>query len=191
MVDKWLVLNIIKKIAKAQSLIYCFLLIYKIANSKKMETKMKKEWFGREKSVDELHHDSKLWISEINLIKDEIRFLERLLSENYIDFLAAGLHKKIEDSVKQISLQKNVAATLQELIQSQEKILSDLIKYESVSGNKNYLESHKKLEKEVDGFIKRYKDLKQHIFKVVEDVMKKKDQKKLNEMDEILKLLDK
>lgn len=152
---------------------------------------MKKEWFGREKSVDELHHDSKIWISEINLIKDEIRFLEHLLSENYIDFLAAGLHKKIEDSVKQISLQKNIGTTLQELINSQEKILAELIKYESVSGNKNYLESHKKLEKEVGAYIKKYKDLKQHIFKVVEEVMRKKDQKKLPETDEILKLLDK
>ena len=36
-----------------------------------MKTKMKKDWFGREKSVDELHHDSKIWVSEINLIKDE------------------------------------------------------------------------------------------------------------------------
>jgi hypothetical protein len=156
-----------------------------------METKMKKDWFGREKSIDELHHDAKLWVSEINLIKDEIRFLEHLLSANYIDFLSAGLHKKIEESVKEISLQKNIGTTLQEVINSQEKILAELIQYESVSGNKNYLESHKKLEKEVTAYIKKYKDLKQHIFKVVEDVMKKKDQKKLPGTNDIPKLLDK
>ena len=156
-----------------------------------MKTKMKKDWFGREKSVDELHHDAKLWISEINLIKDEIRFLEHLLSENYIDFLAAGLHKKIEDSVKQLSVQKNVGITLLELINSQEKILAELIKYNSVSSNKNYLENHKKLEIEVNAYINKYKELKQRIFKVVENVMKKKDQKKLPVADEIPKLLDK
>lgn len=156
-----------------------------------METKKKKDWFGREKSVDELHHDSKVWVSEINLIKDEIRFLKHLLSENYIDFLAAGLHKKIEDSVKQISLQKNIGTTLLELINSKEKTLSELIKQNSVTSNQNYFESHKKLEKEVGVYVKKYKDLKQHIFKVVEEVMKKKDQKKLNGMDEIPKLLDK
>ena len=156
-----------------------------------MKTKMKKDWFGREKSTDELHHDAKIWVSEINLIKDEIRFLEHLLSENYIDFLAAGLHKKIEDSVKQISLQKNIGTTLLELIKSQEKMLSELIKYDNVSSNQNYLERHKKLEIEVNSYINKYKDLKQHIFKVVEDVMKKKDQKKLPGTDEIPKLLDK
>ncbi|MBE0423096.1 MAG: hypothetical protein IBX66_04075 [Lutibacter sp.] len=152
---------------------------------------MKKDWFGREKSIDELHHDAKIWVSEINLIKDEIRFLEHLLSEKYIDFLAAGLHKKIEDSVKQISVQKNIGTTLLEVINSQNKILAELIKYDSVSGNQNYLESHKKLEIEVNSYINNYKALKQRIFKVVENVMKKKDQKKLTVSDEIPKLLDK
>jgi hypothetical protein len=156
-----------------------------------MKTKMKKDWFGREKSVDELHHDSKIWVSEINLIKDEIRFLEHLLSDNYIDFLVAGLHKKIEDSVKQISVEKNIGTTLLDLINNQDKILSDLIKYDSAASNKNYLESHKQLEIEVTSYIGKYKELKQRIFKEVEKVMKKKDQKKLPETQEIPKLLDK
>ena len=156
-----------------------------------MKTKMKKDWFGREKSTDELHNDSKVWISEINLIKDEIRFLEHLLSANYIDFLAAGLHKKIEENVKQISLQKNLGTELQDLIKEQEKILSELIRTESVTGNINYIENHKKLEIEVNTYINKYKDLKQQIFKVVENVMKKTVQKKLPGTDEIPKLLDK
>lgn len=156
----------------------------------KMKTKMKKDWLGREKSTDELHHDYKLWVSEINFIKDEIRFLEHLLSENYIDFLAAGLHKKIEESVEQISVEKKIGTTLQDLINGQEKILSELIKSENVIGNKNFSESHKKLEREVNSYINKYKDIKQHIFAVVENVMKKKDQKKLPGTGEIPKLID-
>lgn len=156
-----------------------------------MKTKMKKDWFGREKSTDELHNDSKIWISEINLIKDEIRFLEHLLSANYIDFLAAGLHKKIEENVKQISIQKNAGTELQDLIREQEKILSELIKTESVTGNINYIENHKKLDVEINTYIKKYKDLKQQIFKIVENIMKKTAQKKLPGIDEIQKLLDK
>lgn len=155
-----------------------------------METKMKKDCFGREKSTNELHHDYKLWVSEINFIKDKIRFLEHLLSVKYIDFLAAGLHEKIEQSVKEISVKKNTGTTLQELINNQEKILAQLIKSENALSNKNYLESHKKLEIEVTNYIKKYKDLKQHIFKVVEIVMKKKDQKKLSGTYEIPKLID-
>ncbi|MFZ2432305.1 MAG: hypothetical protein WAW57_14290 [Lutibacter sp.] len=156
-----------------------------------MKTKMKKDWFGREKSTDELHNDSNVWISEINLIKDEIRFLEHLLSANYIDFLAAGLHKKIEENVKQISLQKNLGTELQDLIMEQEKILSELITTESVTANINYIENHKKLEVEVNTYLNKYKYLKQQIFKIVENVMKKTAQKKLPGTDEIPKLLDK
>ena len=156
-----------------------------------MKTKMKEDWFSREKSLDELHNDAKIWVSEINLIKDEIGFLEHMLSEKYIDFLSEGLHKKIEDSVKQLSVQKNDGTTLLELINSQEKILAELIKYDSVSSNKNYFEKQKNLEIEVTSYIKKYKELKQYIFKVVEKVMRKKDQKKLPEAEKIPKLLDK
>ncbi|MDD3722706.1 MAG: hypothetical protein PHW92_09520 [Lutibacter sp.] len=155
-----------------------------------METKIKKDWVGREKSTDELHHDYKLWVSEINFIKDEIRFLEHLLSENYINFLAAGLHEKIEESVKQVSIQKKIGITLKELINRQEKILTKLIKSENASSNKNYLESHKKLEIEINSYTNKYKKLKQRIFKIIETVMKKKDQKKLSGTDKIPKLLD-
>jgi len=156
-----------------------------------MKTKIKKDWFGRKKSSKELHHDSKLWVSEIQLIKDEIRFLEHLLSDNYIDVLAIGLHKKIEENVKQIAVQKNMGTTLLGLINDQEKILDDLIKNDSVTGNKNFRENHKKLEKEVKAYVKKYKDIKQQIFKIVEDVMKKKEQKKLPGKEPIPKLLNK
>lgn len=156
-----------------------------------MKTKKKKDWFGRKKSSEELHHDFKLWVSEIQLIKDEIRFLEHLLSDNYINVLAIGLHKNIEENVKEIAVQKNIGTTLLDLINDQEKILDDLIRNDSITGNKNYRKNHKKLEKEVNVYVKKYKDIKQQIFKIVEDVMKKKEQKKLPNIKEIPKLLDK
>ncbi|WP_372766578.1 hypothetical protein [Lutibacter sp.] len=155
-----------------------------------MKTKIKKDWFGREKSTEELHHDSKLWMSEIRFIKDEIRFLEHLLSANYIDCIAIGLHKKIEESVNQISTEKKVGTTLINLINEHEKILSELIKNESATSNTNFIENHKKLEIEVNAYINKYKDLKQQIFKIVENVMRKKEQKKLPNSKEIPKLLD-
>ncbi len=156
-----------------------------------MKTKMKKDWFGREKSTEELHNDARQWISEVRFIKDEIRFLEHLLSDNYINFLASGLYKKIEEYVNQISLEKKAGATLLGLINEQEKILSELIKTNCVTDNKNYLENHKKLEIEVNAFLKKYKNLKQQIFKIVENVMKKTTQKKLSGVKEAPKLLDK
>ena len=144
-----------------------------------MKTKIQKDWLGREKTTQELHNDSKIWISEINFINDEMRFLEHLLSSKYIDCLSSGLYKKIEISVKKISEEKKVGKTLLELILKQENIMSQLIKNDSVTSNKNFLETHNKLETEIDDYIKKYKRLKKQIFEIVEKVMKKKEQKKL------------
>jgi len=144
-----------------------------------MKSKIVKDWQNREKSVQELHNDSKLWISEINFINDEIRFLEHLLSSKYIDCLAAGLYKKIEEFVHKLKEQKTVGKTLKIVINEQEAILSDLINNNSVSSNKNFLENHKKLEFEMNYYMKKYRRLKKQIFDIVENVMKQKEQKKL------------
>ena len=74
-----------------------------------MKNKILKDWQNRVKSVEELHNDSKEWISEINFIRDETRFLEHLLSANYIDCLSAGLNKKIDFNLKfNFQNQKNI-----------------------------------------------------------------------------------
>lgn len=144
-----------------------------------MKTKIKKDWYDREKSTEELHLDTKTWISEINFINDEIRFLEHLLSSKYIDCLSSGLSKKIETSVKKISEEKTIGKVLLEHIQKQRGVLSELIKNNSVSDNTNFFESHKKLGLEIDIYIKKYKRLKKQIFEIIEKVIQKKEQKKL------------
>lgn len=144
-----------------------------------MKSKIIKDWQNREKSEQELHNDSTLWISEIHFISDEIRFLEHLLSSKYIDCLSAGLYKKIEEFVDKLSEQKKVGETLKIVINEQEIILLDLIEKNSVTSNKNYLENHKKLEFEMNYYMKKYRRLKKQIFEIVEKVMKNKDRKKL------------
>ncbi len=144
-----------------------------------MKTKIKKNWYNKEKNVEELHNDSKLWVSEINLIADEMRFLDHLLSSKYIDCLDAGLFKKIESFVKQISDEKKAGKALKELIKTHENILGDLIESNSVESNKNYLQTHKNINKEIQTYTKKYKNIKKEIFNIVENVMKQKEQKKL------------
>jgi hypothetical protein len=144
-----------------------------------MKKKILKDWLSREKNVDELHNDSKLWLSEVNFIIDEILFFENLLSTKYIDCLAAGLNDKIQELVHKMSTEKKVGKTLLIVIKEQEAILSNLITSNSVSGNKNFLENHRKLEFEVNYYSNKYKRIKRNLFEIVENVMKLKDQKKL------------
>ena len=144
-----------------------------------METKIKKDWLSRVKSVEELHHDTLTWKSEINFIIDEMRFLEHLLSSKYIDFLHLGMYKKIEISINKITDEKNSGEVLIRLILDQERILSNLIKNESDTSNKNFLEKHHKFEVEMVDYVKKYKRIKKQIFEIVEKEMRDKDQKKL------------
>ena len=144
-----------------------------------MKAKIKKNWHGREKNKEELHNDFKKWISEINFINDEMRFLDHLLSSKYIDCLSSGLYDKIKISTNKISKEKETGKELIKIILKQDRILSDLIENDCVTSNKNFLETHERLEKEVEKYFKKYKRLKKQIFDVVEKVMKIKDQKKL------------
>lgn len=145
-----------------------------------MKNKILKDWQNREKSAEELHHDSKVWLSEIRFIKDEIRFLEHLLRANYIDCLSAGLYKKIEILVDKMAVERVAGETLEIVIKEQEAILSNLIRLDSVLSNKNYLENHRKLEFEMDYFDKKYKRIKKQIFEIIEHIIRQRDQKKIS-----------
>lgn len=145
-----------------------------------MEKKLKKDWFGRLKNKDEIHHDSKEWISEIDFINDEMRFLEHLLSSNYIDFIESGFSDKIKELTNLISEEKSKGKIVYKIIVDHEKTLSQLINNESIDSNLHFLEIHEKLKREIAAFFKKYKELKKEVYAIVERIMEKKTQKKLS-----------
>jgi len=149
---------------------------------------MPKDWFDRSKSIEELHYDSRNWLSEIEFINYEMKFLNQLLSSYYIDLLESGYDKHIKGFVNKIVLEKKSGNDLSKLILGHEKILSDLIQTNSVTSNKNYLETHKKFEIEIIIYLGRYKELKMEIFKLIERTMRKKRQKKFPKAKKILKI---
>lgn len=144
-----------------------------------METKLNKTWKNNQKSISKLHDKSKNWSSELAFINDEIKFLNHLLSAQYIDYLFAGLSKRIEIFTKKMEIEKQSGVTLQHLINEHELLLTDLIEHNNLIANINYIDEHKKLEKEILIYLKKYKNLKKQIFEVVEKVMRKKNIKKL------------
>jgi hypothetical protein len=153
-----------------------------------MKTKKSKDWVGRVKDIDELHHDSQNWLSEIEFIKDEMKFLTNLLSSHYIDLMDTGRQTNIKEFVKEISVEKKTGKALYTLIHDHEKVMSDLINAKSVTTNKNYLDTHRKFEQEMIVFLRRYKKLKKGVFKMLELTMKKKHQKNLPKVEDLLKI---
>ena len=147
-----------------------------------MKTKIKKEWYGRLKSVEELYSDSKFWLSEINFIKDEVRFLEKLLATHYIGLLDAGLKRDIPVLVKEIKEENKIGNALIDLIKDHINLLGELISTNSASSNPNYIDRHQKLERELDQFLKKYRRLKKRVFDIVEIILEKRSQKKISDL---------
>ena len=144
-----------------------------------MKEKIKKDWFGRDKSAEELHNDSRNWNSEIEFINDEMRFLDHLLASRYIDFLEYDLEKETQKLAKSIDEEKKIGNELHNLIVNHEVVLADLIKTDSVEANTHYKDLHQKLESEMFFYTKKYRKLKRKIFSLVESVIRKRGQKKL------------
>jgi hypothetical protein len=144
-----------------------------------MTTTIKKTWSNTRKSVSELHEESKNWLSELAFIRDEIKFLNHLLSEKYIDYLFAGLGKRIEIFTKKMKVEDASGEILSETINKHELLLAELIEHNNLLTNINYIDQYKNLEKEIEIYMKKYKNLKKQIFEVVEKVMRKKNIKQI------------
>lgn len=144
-----------------------------------METKIKKQWFGRKKTIEELHKNFKKWHSELEFIHDEIQFLNNLLDANYANCIYSGLHEQTAQLLSKINTEKEIGLTLKDIINNQEATLSDLIDTNSVKSNINFLEMHNNLEDEIETYVEKYKENKMQIFKLIETVLRKKNQKRL------------
>ncbi|MEX1383539.1 hypothetical protein [Lutibacter sp.] len=130
------------------------------------------------KSIEELHENSKTWLSEIDFISYEIQFLKHLLGAKYIDCLDAGLHERIKEFTKEIFEKKNDCISLKEKVLKHEVQISKLIDRDDES-KKNFLETHTNLALKINKFISSYKYLKMQLFEILEDTLEKKRQKKL------------
>ncbi|MBP8791858.1 MAG: hypothetical protein KBH29_01620 [Lutibacter sp.] len=144
-----------------------------------MTTETKKGWKNNQKSIADLHNESNNWVSEVEFILDEIRFLNHLLSVKYIDYLVAGLSKRIEIFTKKLEVEQKTGTVLIDSFKKHEIVLADLIENNNLITNINYIEQHKTLENEIEIYLKKYKNLKKQIFEVVEKVMRKKNIKKI------------
>lgn len=144
-----------------------------------MKTKIKKDWHGRTKSVEELHKDSRFWLSEIEFFNDEIHFLDNLIGSRYIECLDAGLSKNMNALTERLAHEKQASRILYNSVRDHEIILDGLIRANSVSGNTHYLNTHHMLEKEMEQFMHDYKQVKMEIFETIEKVLEKKERKKL------------
>ncbi len=146
-----------------------------------MKEKLERDWDSKIKTTVELHEDSKQWLSEINFIQDEIRFLDHLLGSNYLSLLSNYKSKKeVEKFIFKLNDEKALLEDLITTIDKHERDLDRLIRSKSVQSNSHFLAHHKQLDELIEQFLKKYKKLKKRIFQAVEEIKRDQKKKQLN-----------
>ncbi|WP_111684006.1 hypothetical protein [Winogradskyella tangerina] len=134
------------------------------------------EWL----SADEMHEESKKWLSELEFYKEEQWFFEDLIRSYTLQILD---HDHFEESKNHIDKLTEIVEQTQMLIntvKSHEKELSIMVDgIDQIEEEKAYRQEHRNLIKMFDEFKIRYLTLKTKFFSLIKTVMKEGKQKRL------------
>nr|WP_298995490.1 hypothetical protein [uncultured Allomuricauda sp.] len=133
------------------------------------------EWF----SADEMHKESKRWLSQLEFIKDEQQFLDNVVKDFTLDLLDGNFFNQVKDSFDALLTAKKNTQLLHKKIQLHENQLIIMVDaVDQIKMENAYLETHKRLAKEMVTHLEKYQVAKSYIFKVISEIMKKKKKHK-------------
>lgn len=131
-------------------------------------------------SIEDMHSNSKEWLSELNFIKDEQLFLEDLIKSftlQLIELQDFTKNKKIIDAISDSSKENEA---LLKVVKKHESKLEALVDgTNQLQKEKLYKEKHTDLTLTIHQFLTDYKLLKLAFFKVIKKIKKTQKQKRL------------
>ena len=129
------------------------------------------EWF----SADEMHEHSKEWKSELSFIKDEILFLQSLISQYAVKIALKRDFQQVQKA--NIELEK-LNVEMEPLLKRVNKHMGQLEimldEVDQLEMEKAYRKTHKTLYKETNSFLKSYRKIKSKVFAVLSKMAKTK-----------------
>ncbi|MDC6351937.1 hypothetical protein PP178_10260 [Zeaxanthinibacter sp. PT1] len=129
---------------------------------------------------DSLHNETKMWISELDFMCDEQRFLNDLIKDFTIELTQTSNFEVAKQKVSELLSIENELVHLKEKVQlhgNQLKIMTD--KVDQLEMESAYLKTHKNLSDHLKDYRKRYQELKTQFFKLLTAQLKKRKTKKL------------
>lgn len=134
------------------------------------------EWL----STDDMHGNSKEWLSELKFVKDEQLFLEDLITTftlQLIDKQHFSENKKAIEAL-QISIQE-IETLIKKVILHQNNIEIMVDEIDQLKEEEKYKEEHKNVTRIVHQFLKEHKKLKTQLFDIIKEIKKTEKQKRL------------
>lgn len=130
-------------------------------------------------SVDHLLSKTKKWISEIEFIKVEQDFLKELLSEHIFSLCTTHNFQKAKLLLNGITHEHKLGDELLINIKDHSVNLSLLIENIYLKREENFRKNHENLKIEVINYVDNFKYLKEQVFDLVLQIMRKEKQQKL------------
>ena len=124
-------------------------------------------------SFDELHAVTLEWVSEINLLNDELRFFQHLIDKYIVKMVEEEQINHVQSIVDQIlHYSDNDLKEISDKIKLHESHLLNLIEDSFSHDETAFRKEHDQLEDEISTFMENFKAFKKDIFSVIEDVLK-------------------
>ena len=127
------------------------------------------EWI----SAEDMHLDSKRWLSELHFLKDEHLFFEQLISSLSVELMVLGEFSNDKELIDAISRSCRNTEHLIQLVQLHERELTIMVDgINQLKEEKEYRENHRKLWMEIDDFLAEYRMLKTQLFNIIKTLKK-------------------
>lgn len=126
-----------------------------------------------------MHRKTQKWISEIEFVKVEQEFLKELLSEHIIEFCNSHNIETVKELLTKIEKENELGASLLKSIHDQRLVLSLVSENIYVKKEGNFRIIQNAIKNEFESYRVNFKKIKQEVFELVLQAIKKEKQKKL------------
>ena len=132
------------------------------------------EWL----SAEQMHKNSKEWLSELKFIKDEQLFFNDLIRSYTLQLIDSKHFAKSKTIIDKLSKLQKITYSLIESVKTHKnglKIMVDDI--DQLKEEEDYKNEHRGLIIEINNFVKDYRILKKELFSLIKAIKKEEKQK--------------
>ncbi len=138
-----------------------------------MKTKIEFKKFGTDKSVDELHYNSEIWLQNLAFFNIELDFLNELIKSYPFGNNIPNLFERIQLFLKEINTLKNEKyPLLNDAIHKHKKQLERKFECTDLSCDDFYIVEHEKIVQQVFNYVQDYRSFKRGLYEYMSGKLK-------------------
>lgn len=131
-------------------------------------------------SAEELHYNSKNWLSKLRFAKDEQRFLDNLIKDYTLDLIDSTIFSKVKPIITSLGKIEEEFQPLLKRVNLHERQLQIMVDdVDQFKMEEAYVQTHMDLTVEVNSYFEKYQAIKAKVFDMIGSIIKKRKRKKL------------